>query len=621
MPWNEPVVKAVLETTQVMISELDPNTILQVLVEKISSLEGVRASAVFGYDEELRCLRVRSSTGLSKAYIQSIAVPPAGSSGGAVGRAFQSRGTVLVGDIDSDPSFVPQVRRRLLKQDLQAVLATPLIAREKLLGILAVYFPHHVSSTDYDMDTIQTLANLAALALDNARLYQARVRASQELESLYAQLTERSELLSRAVEIHNWLARTMLTSTGLEGTTDALAELARARAVVEDSHLNVLCVSRSPSGSPRAGGEAADLGLARFAQDPRVRSLVQRIGGAGRPEVVPSIPEIGLTTSRIMAPVFVSDALLGFVSILASDRSFDKLDYILCEQGAVAVAVEMMKRKVAYEVEQKIRGDLLQRLLAGQMEDLERAGAAMPGYTYDLHALQRVLIVRLDDMERVDPPESASDPQTLLRSLVYPIIERLLAGTYPKSVLVGKDDNLVVLLGCDKSVSDSAVMELAERAVSVLEERLLPLTVSIGVGRQCRHPKELRSSFLEATKGLEVAGILRRRSAVISYADLGVYGILVRQSDPDELREFARRYVEPLVDYDRTHDGELMRTLAVYINNSYRLHDTARDLVVHPNTVKYRLRKIRELSGVRLDDAEGLLNLQLALRIHQLTAS
>lgn len=621
MAGNETVLKTVLATTQVMISELDPGAILQVLVENIRTLDGVKASAVFEYDEELSCLRVRSSSGLSKAYTRYIAVSPLGSRGGAVGRAFQSRELVLSGDIDDDPSFMAGVRRRLQKQGLQAVLAAPLIAREKLLGILAVYFPGHVSSADYDMDTIRTLANLAALALDNAKLYQSRVRASQEMESLYAQLTERSELLSRAVQIHNWLVRTVLTSNGLEKTTDALGELAKARAVVEDNHLNLLCVSRLPSDQSRGGEDAADPGLGRFVQDPRVRSQVQHIGRAGRPELVPGIPEIGLTTSRIMAPVFVSDVLLGFVSILASDRPFDKLDYLLCEQGAVAVALEMMKRKVAYEVEQKIRGDLLESLLAGKLEDLDDAGVAMAGYRYDLHVLQRVLIVRLDSRDGSNHPENVGDSQTILRSMVYPIVERVLAGAYRKSVLVGKGDSLVVLLGFDKPLDDATVVELAERMVSALQERLIPFTVSIGIGRHCRHPRGLRESFLEATKALDVAGVLGRRGAVISYADLGVCGILVRQSDPRELKGFARRYLQPLIDYDKNHEGELVRTLAVYVHNSYRLHATARDLVVHPNTVKYRLQRIEDLSGAKLDDAEGLMTLQLALRIHQLITS
>jgi sugar diacid utilization regulator len=621
MVGNEPVLNAVLATTQVMISELDPDVILQVLVEKISTLDGVKASAVFEYDEESYSLRVRSSAGLTKAYTRSISVPPVGSSGGAVGRAFQSRDPVLVGDIDEDPSFMPDVRRRLQRQDLQAVLAVPLIAREKLLGILTLYFPQHISSADYDMDTIRTLANLAALALDNARLYQSKVRASQEMESLYSQLTERSELLSRAVQIHNWLVRTVLTSDGLEKTTNALAELANGKAVVEDSYLNLLCVSSLHHSSTENGEHAGDVGLARFVQDPRVSSQVQHIGSAGRPELVPSIPEIGLTTDRIMAPVFVSDALLGFVSILASDRPFDKLDYILCEQGAVAVALEMMKGKVAYEVEQKIRGDLLESLLAGQVENLDRAGATIAGFRYDLQALQRVLIVRLDKRDELSQPGGAGDPTSLLRSLVYPIVERMLAESYPKSVLVGKGDSLVVLLGCDRPAGDHVVAELADRAVSTLNSRLAPATVSIGIGRQCMDPKGLRASFQEAMKGLEVADVLKRRGAVVSHADLGVYGILVRQSDPSELLGFALRYLEPLMDYDRAHEGGLMHTLAAYISNSYRLNDTARELIVHPNTVKYRLQKIEELSGARLNDAEGLMNLQLALRIHQLTAA
>lgn len=615
---DDAVLHAVLTTTQVMISELDPHAILQVLAEKIASLANVRAAAVFEYDDELSCLRVRSSFGLSKSYTRSISVAPIGSNGGAVGRAFQTWEMVLVTDIESDPSFMPNVRRRLEQQDLRGVLAAPLIAREKLLGVLAVYFPPGVSPTDSEVNTVRALANLAALALDNARAYQARVRASQEMESLYAQLAERSELLSRSSQIHNWLVRTVLTSDGLETTTNALAELAGARAVVEDSHMNLLCVSRAPSSLADSARLPADLSLASLIDDPRVRSVVRGIRSSGRPAHVPAIPEIGLTTERVTAPVFVGDALLGYVSILLSDRPLETLDYILCEQGAIAVALEMMKRKVAYEVEQKIRGDLLQGLLDGNLEDLGRAGSAVAGLRYDLHSLRRVLIVRLDSGEGAADGDEATDPQTELRSEVHPVVERILLSSCPKSMLVGRGDSLVVLLGGDDPIGDSAVVDLAERVVAIVKERLAPASVSIGIGRECRDPKELRDSYVDASRGLEVAEILGKRGAVISHADLGVYGILMRQSDPSELREFAWRYIEPLVEYDRAHNSGLIRTLESYVRNNYRLNDTADELIVHRNTVKYRLEKIEELSGSRLDDAESLMNLQLAFRIHQL---
>ncbi len=116
----------------------------------------------------------------------------------------------------------------------------------------------------------------------------------------------------------------------------------------------------------------------------------------------------------------------------------------------------------------------------------------------------------------------------------------------------------------------------------------------------------------------EVATLLRKRGSVISFSDLGIFEILLRQGKPEELREFAGRYMAPLALYDQRHGGGLLRTLETYLRRNYSLNETAQELFLHANTVKYRLQKIEELSGVDLRNSEDLMNLQVAFRLHKL---
>lgn len=604
--------KAILATTRSMLAVLDPDSALRTLVEMIRELDGPIASAVWEYDEADSYLRIRCAAGLSEEYVRSGAVAVGAK---AVGRAFESRDLVMVGDVGSDPSFTISLPR-LQGEGIYGIVGAPLVARDKLLGILAVYFPASLPPSQYETDTIRTLANLAALAIDNARLYQAQVRSARELEAANRLLAEKSEVLSQSLKIHDWLIQTVLVRDGIEAVAGALAEFAQTHVVVEDDHLNLLCVSDFRSASAGNGAaDTEDVSLSRFADDPRVRQHLARVTAERRPQFLGAIPEIGLLRPRIVAPVFTGNRLLGFVYIIGSDRPFDTLDFVLSEQGAVAIALEMTKRKAAFEVEQKVRASLLRSLLAGDMESLEGFSSVQNG-KFDLGALQAVLLVRRD--QEGIPERDRSGQVQVLDSHAYGLIERLVVGTHPKTLLVFTKDVLVVLAGSERKLSEPALRKLGEQIVSALNKHLAPMTVSVGVGGLCQHPRDLRRSFAEASKSLDAAAVLGKRGAVVTLADLGIFGAILRRGDLADVQEIVGRYISPILEYDRQHRTDLLLTLAAYVRNNYRLDETARELFVHVKTVKYRLQRIEQLSGVALNDSEDFLSLQVALRLHQL---
>lgn len=609
--------EVVLPIIQAIITSLDPDGVLQTLVQKIRDLEGVRAAAVFEYDEECSRLKVRCSCGLSESYTRFIIVPVGGL---AVGKAFESGEVVVVGDIDSDPAFAPQVRRRAHKEELEAVLAAPLVAQQKLMGILAIYFGHPFSHEAYDTSIVKTLANLAAVALHNARLFQAQLQATRELEELSSRLSEQSEMLRRTAEIHEWLVQTVLARDGLDAVTGALARLARSTVVVEDVRLNVISVSYPETRQHEAKDPSDGFGLAQFRADPRVHEHLSLVRARRRPHLLPAIPEIGLAHARITMPSFVGDNLLAFVSILVSDRQVGQLDYILSEQGAIAIALELMKGKVAFDAEQRLRGDFLQSLLAGRIGSLRDGSILMAASKFDLATLQRVVVIRLDEPRDGQAAKAEDSSQVTLNSQFHSIVENLVMTACPRSMVVASKEGFTVLLGSEQRMTEDAVRDLAQQIVSSVAEYLEPATVSVGIGGTCRDFRDVGRSYNEAGRAYEIGSVLQGRGFAMAFSDLGIFEVLFRHSGPEELREFSDRYTGSLARYDQRHGGGLIQTLETYIRRNYCLNETASDLYLHPNTVKYRLQKIEELCGIDLRNSEDLMNLQVALRLHRLIA-
>jgi DNA-binding PucR family transcriptional regulator len=110
---------------------------------------------------------------------------------------------------------------------------------------------------------------------------------------------------------------------------------------------------------------------------------------------------------------------------------------------------------------------------------------------------------------------------------------------------------------------------------------------------------------------------VRGEDQVTCYEDLGVYRILGEVKDPAAVERFVRQWLGALLDYDARKRSELVPTLCRYLERGGSYDGSAAALSVHRSTLKYRLQRIREISGHDLTDPDTNFNLQLATRAWQ----
>jgi sugar diacid utilization regulator len=130
----------------------------------------------------------------------------------------------------------------------------------------------------------------------------------------------------------------------------------------------------------------------------------------------------------------------------------------------------------------------------------------------------------------------------------------------------------------------------------------------VGVG-ELHGVEELGASIKEASLALRL-----RRHRVASFHDLGLLGRVLSETDANRLASTVSQWIGVLVDYDSVHKSDLVGTLRVFLGNNGAIDSTARTLHVHSNTLKYRLRRIAELTHRDLRDADDRLNLDFACR-------
>jgi hypothetical protein len=165
--------------------------------------------------------------------------------------------------------------------------------------------------------------------------------------------------------------------------------------------------------------------------------------------------------------------------------------------------------------------------------------------------------------------------------------------------------------------NDGLVSGLDGDVIGVATRRPVPIAgLTVGVGGASTLDA-LPAAFTQASRALQTA-LAFGHEGVHSLADLSILpAVLVDQALGDA---FVARYLEPLQDLGR-HGAEIEMTLRAWLDHGMRIDDTARDLHVHPNTLRHRLRRFEESTDANLRSATAVMELWWALERRRLVGS
>ncbi|WP_218004363.1 PucR family transcriptional regulator [Microtetraspora niveoalba] len=193
-----------------------------------------------------------------------------------------------------------------------------------------------------------------------------------------------------------------------------------------------------------------------------------------------------------------------------------------------------------------------------------------------------------------------------LRVVVKEILNRSCAS--PAVGVAGEE--VIALLPASRSDVTAEVRE----AVGTLAPGLGASRLTIGVSGTV--PMEgLRGAVEEARYARRIAEGRAGPGAVVGHDELATH-VLLLASVPDDVRDVFRvRLLDPLRGYDRVHRADLVRTLEVFLLNSGAWRKCAEILHIHVNTLRYRIRRIQDLTGRDLSRLEDRVDFFLALRL------
>lgn len=416
----------------------------------------------------------------------------------------------------------------------------------------------------------------------------AQVAAVVEWVRLRRRLTETVATLERWRHVHSQLTRTVAAGQGLGPVVSILADLLGNPAAVLDPELRV-----------RASAPAS------LAPDLFVTTARAARGGLTVQSL--AVPEVdGRPLQALVAPVMAGNALLGYLCVLGQMRPLTPDDVPVVEEASTVLALELQKEETARQVERRLRGDLLGMLLHGDVHDRDALLERAAQLGFDLSRPHGVLVLQRKG-------GSAPKETSRLARLAEQVVPNLAPGA-----LVGvMGQRVVCLVPLHCSREGDLRRRVAGRMVAAAAAMQPPLPVVVGIGRVCRELAHYPESFRQARLCLEVLERTGESDSIKAYEDLGLYR-LAEVMPNSRVEELITDQLGPLWAYDRERNAQLCRTLLAYLESGCNVQKTARQLFVHVGTVRYRLRRIEEISGMDLRDPRRRLDLYVALKLAQL---
>jgi sugar diacid utilization regulator len=445
--------------------------------------------------------------------------------------------------------------------------AFPLRGPAGLLG-------HLIASCDREPSAqerfgIQVIAQQAGVAVSNARLHARECATAAELAAANDALAQTVASLRRTMDIHDQLTRVAVSGEGQPGIARALHELTGMPVAIEDRYGNL---------SAWAGpGQPDPYPKESFAKR---EQLLRRLMRDGKPV------RDGERLAVLASP---RSDVFGVLALIDPGRRAGGTDLVALEHGATVLSMELARLRGIADTELRLRRDLVRDLLSGTDDGsaLVRAEAL----DYDLRRPHRVVLIAGQGRVRT--------PDALLHA-----VRRALRQARQSGLCETWSGQVAVV------TAGPGDWEQVSRAVA----SDLGGPCHVGVGGPAVRPSELPRSLREAGLAQRLQQTLLHRSGACDYPKLGIFRLLAGMSDLTDVNAFVREWLGRLIDYDVRRKADLVHTLTQYLEHGGNYDATAAELSVHKSTLKYRLQRIRDLTGLELNDPDVHFNLQLATR-------
>jgi sugar diacid utilization regulator len=296
------------------------------------------------------------------------------------------------------------------------------------------------------------------------------------------------------------------------------------------------------------------------------------------------------------------------------------VDDAVVEEIVEAAAVDFAREGARVDAESRLRGELIEELVAGEVisRDTIIRRARLLGADLSNGAVGLIGTLKAQD------PAIVVDDRVGRRFLKA--ARAVIDHEWPRALVDWSGGRMLALLPTPTDLEDEGpgvderAHELARRLLSATHDTVPGMSVTVALSRHTADTERLGAALDEADLALNIGERLGRLGEVVTFEETGTYKLLFQifADRPAELSAFYESTLAPLVAYDEQYQTALVGTLATYLELDGNLAATASTLYTHRHTVRYRLDRIAELAGLDVGKSDDREKLSLGLKAMRL---
>lgn len=591
--------QSLIHISNLLNTSFDINTIFELMLsETISVVDAAEGGSLWLFDKNKDILIAQSAQGVFYPKIfQQIRLKPGESMTGMTFQAGKSVFFPSEKEIKDALATLSEKNSRLLTQSIpenfsfSSVISSPIVLNGQSIGVFTLdSFQQSLNFKAEDMNLLEAICHQAAVALERSNLYKEKEDTVQKL--------------SNSIEVHRNLAYLVLQGEGLHSILQNIHQWIGQSTFLFDDLGELTAAAYLTEPSPSL------LHLVRKKAGLFVKSNKNKLE-------VTELKFEGIHYHLVCFPLGSRPNFLGLLLILSAKKMND-MDLAALEHACTVLSLELFKEQAVFDTQQRLKGEFVKKLYSGHIDEAIIQKAKSLNFDPSLNYTAMII-----EFHQSSKPKLSRDG--FIRKMIQ-LINQILTDSLTQNITVEHRNQIVVLLSnrpqTEGALLISRMKDKAKMIQQEIQKRNWNVKAVFGIGRMKQGLLNVQYSLQEAEKCLKYMQRFHYENQIISYSDLGIQRFILQHSE-EEIHEFIDEVLGPLIEYDKARNGELLKTLYIYLEKNQNTKRTAETLHVHINTLNYRLKRIEEILSLDLSAGTQLLNLHLAVslcgHIHELS--
>ncbi|WP_162581976.1 helix-turn-helix domain-containing protein [Variovorax sp. PBS-H4] len=573
----------VLESAHDLTSIRDLELVLQAIVRRARQIFSSDIGYLTNFDRVRNDFYIRATEGAISERFKNVRVPP---DHGICGHVLKHKMPYHSSDYLTDEGFAHEqgIDLAIKEEGVQSLLGAPLMVGNHCIGVLCICDRQPRRHAPWEVAMLSTLAAQAAVAIENARLFQEAQVALQRASDANASLHRQAEEIQAAAEAHEQMTRLVARGCSVVDILNMVASML-------GGHMVLLDAAEQPT--QRATVAPANLasGLAELLGRTDTQDLVHRALTEGRRTGRSHEVDAGPGRYLRVAALMGADRLLGAMLML-SDRAMSANEIRTFERGALVAGVVLLSQERSELVVSSESAAAIRALVSWQQESMAVLQLRTQPLGLDLELALRMVVLSVEE-----------------RHIEYAL--RRVRPAIVRGTLLEECEGFIVAI-CPEASFEA--LQVALQATLLVDARLGAVGVASNTLLQV---EGLPDCFRALKRGIDILRALGRSRELAPEATLSMYSLLFEHRRAADVAGFIEATAGALVRNDQRRGTDLAGTLLAYLEHAQNAKATADALQIHVNTLRQRLESVDNLlKGWRQDGR--FLELHVALRMHTL---